>query len=444
MDLTKGDISKHVKDIAIPASIGFFFSTMLNVVDTYFAGWISTEALAALTISFPVFFIILAFVQGLSTGASALISNALGSGDEKLVERISAQVLSFGFISYLIVAPFGIYVSGPLFSLLGADGGYLFMAMEYMNVIFIGSIFFMLLYAANSILLAHGNSKVLKNFLIGSFFLNAALNPWFLFGGFGVPAMGIKGIALATVVTMLVGFLYVLYKVIQYGYFRLATWNDFIPKSQAFMEIAHQSFPASLNMMTIGIGIFVINYFIKDFGHEAVAAYGIGTRIEQLTLLPTIGLTIASLTIIGQNNGAKFYERIKQTLSITLRYGFFITFFGFFLMMFFPEALFRIFTQNPEVLSVGNSYLRIAAITSWAYMILAIYISTLQGMKYPSYAFIIGCARQIIVPVIVFYLLTKVFNEGLNSIWWSISLITWVAALITIFYTRIVIQQKTS
>lgn len=442
MDLTQGEISKHVKAIAIPAGLGFFFNTMFNVVDTYFAGWISTDALAALTISFPIFFIIIAFVQGLATGASALISNALGSKNEKRIEHISAQVLSFAFLFYCALLPICLIYSPKLFGLLGAQGAYLEMVQSYMNIIFYGSFFLILLYSANAILLSHGNSTVLKNFLIGGFFLNAILDPWFLFGGFGLPAMGIQGIALATVVTMALGFFYVIFKVIEAGYLSVTSFSDFLPEKKHFLDIAKQSFPASLNMMTIGIGIFIINFFIKDFGKPAVAAFGIGTRIEQISLMPVIGLTIAVLTIIGQNNGAKLYSRVQETLHISVKYGAIITLFGFLLMFFLPGLLFNIFSNDPEVITIGTTYLRIAAFTSWAYMILAIYISSLQGMKRPFYALVIGCIRQIILPVALFYFLTQVFDLGLKSIWWGIFLITWSAALITIYYTRYVIQRK--
>lgn len=442
MDLTQGEISKHVKAIAIPAGLGFFFNTMFNVVDTFFAGWISTEALAALTISFPVFFIIVAFVQGLSTGGSALISNALGSKNQKEAEKISAQILSFAFIFYCLLIPICLSVSPKLFQMLGAEGTYLTSVVSYMNIIFLGSFFLILLYSANAILLAHGNSTVLKNFLIAGFVLNALLDPWFLFGGFGLPAMGIQGIALATVVTMVLGFVYVFFKVIQSKYLKITSFADFIPQKSSFLDIAKQSFPASINMMTIGIGIFVINFFIKDFGQSAVAAFGIGIRIEQISLMPIIGLTIASLAIIGQNNGAKLYRRVQETLNITVKYGAFLTLFGCLLMLLFPVPLFQIFSSDGQVISLGENYLRIAALTSWAYMILAIYISTLQGMKHPFYALAIGFLRQIIFPLAVFYILTKILDFGINGIWWAIFCITWVAALVTIYYTKLIIQKK--
>lgn len=440
MDLTEGDISKHIRQIAIPASLGFFFNTMFNVVDTYFAGWISTDALAALSISFPIFFIVVAFVQGLATGASAIISNTLGARNEKSAEQMSAQILSFAFLSYLVIAPLGMYVSRPLFEILGASGSYLDMAESYMQTIFLGSIFFMLLYAANAILLARGNSRVLKNYLIGGFFLNAALNPLFLFGGFGIPAMGFPGIAVATVTTMVIGFFYITYEVVREGHLKDCRLIDFIPQKRAFIEIAKQSIPACLNMMTIGIGIFIISYFIKNFGPAAIAAYGIGMRIEQIVLLPSIGLTIAALAITGQNNGAKLYGRVEETLRTTLRYGLVLVLLGCLIMLTFSTHFFSLFTHDQEVLKLGPTYLRIAALTSWAYIILGLHISTLQGMKRPFYPFLIGCLRQIVVPILVFYIVMEVLGGNLTSLWWSIFAITWIAAIITVFYTRWIIK----
>lgn len=442
MDLTTGQISSHIKHIAIPASLGFFFNTMFNVVDTYFAGWISTEALAALAISFPIFFIVIALVQGISTGSSALIANALGERNELKAERISAQIMTYAIFAYGIITPIGILVSPTLFETLGATGNLLHMAVSYMNVIFIGSLFLILIYAANSILFARGNSVVLRNYLLGAFLLNILLNPWFLFGGFGLPAMGIQGIALATVVSMSLGLIYVLFKVIQGGYFRFAKYTDFLPDHQIFLEITKQSMPASLNMMTIGIGIFVINYFIKDFGQAALAAYGIATRIEQIALLPTIGLSVAALTIIGQNNGARLNERIEETLKTSIKYGIYVVLIGCIFLFFFPHKLMNFFTSDVDVIKIGTTYLRIAAFTEASYVILGISVSALQGMKLPFYALWLGLFRQIILPTVIFYVMTKILGLGLLSVWWSIFIITWSAAIFTHWYVERILKTR--
>lgn len=442
MDLTKGKINDHLRVIAIPASVGFFFNTMYNVVDTLFAGFISTEALAALSISFPVFFIMIAFVTGLSTGASALLSNKLGAGEIKELKTLTAQIISFAVATYIVVAPICLYVSSTLFELLGAHGDYLKMAVEYMKVIFIGSIFFILLYSANSMLMAHGNSRVMRNYLIGGFFLNSALDPWFLFGGFGIPAMGLSGIALATVLVMAAGVVYIFYEVIKDGYMTGIPAKAFIPKTEYFSAIARQSFPASLNMMTVGIGIFVITYFVKNFGEAAVAAYGICIRLEQIALLPTIGLTMATLSIVGQNNGAGHYDRIEEAIRQSLYYGFIVTIIGAAIMFLFPSQLISIFSNDPKVIEIGTTYLRIAAFISGSYVFLSVNVSALQGMKKPTYPMLIGILRQIILPVTAFYTLTQILHYGVTSIWLGIFTINWSAAILSIFVCRYVIESR--
>lgn len=436
MNLTEGDIVQHIRKIAIPACIGFFCSTMLNVVDTLFAGLVSTEALAALSISFPVFFIIIAFNSGLSTGSSALISNAIGEKNIPKARHLSGQVIAFGVLLYLFVAPLTYILTPFLFKMMGAKGDYLNMALSYMNIIIFGSIFFILMYASNSILLATGNTRAFRNFLVAGVMINALLDPWFLFGGFGLPAMGLPGIALATVVTMLLGAIYITKEAIKEGLFETCTLQDFIPKARSMYAIAQQSFPASLNMMTIGIGIIIITSFIKEFGTAAVAAYGITTRIEQIALLPTIGLTIAALAIIGQNNGARKYSRVKKTLLLALKYGLLLISIGAVFMFCFANQLVGFFTSDQDVIEVGSKYLRIAAATSWSYVILSICISALQGMKRPLFPLIIGLGRQIIAPPLVFYTLIHVFQFGIFGIWWGIFSIAWTAAIIVFFYTK--------
>lgn len=440
MNLTEGSIAKHIKELAMPASIGFFFNTMFNVVDTFFAGQISTDAIASLSISFPIFFLIIALDNGISVGSSALISNALGEGDKKSVKVLTAQAFSFGILISFVVAIVGLSVSPSLFRILGASGEYLELALSYINIIFLGAPFFVLNAAGNAILIAHGNSKTMRNVLILSFFLNCILDPWFLYGGFGVPAMGLKGIAVATITSMFIADLLVLRKLWVSGHLTGLVVKNFIPLYLVFIAILRQSLPAAMNMMSIALGIFVTTYYVKGFGSDAVAAFGIGMRVQQIFLLPTIGLTIATISITGQNNGAGRYERIQETIKISLKYGIRIMTVGAILLLLFPNAFMRIFTDDPLVTEVGVEYIRIAAISSWAYMIMAAYNSALQGMKRPNFPFLISALRQTIVPFIVFYIVIDQLEMGLLSIWISILLITWSAAIIVVLYARKVLR----
>ncbi len=409
---------------------------MFNVVDTYFGGQISTEALAALSLSFPVFFIIIAIGTGISTGTTALIAHELGAGKKKMAKHLAVQSITFGIILSFIMVALGISLSPLLFKLLGASGEYLSMSLAYMNVIFYGTLFFMLVYIFNAILNAEGDTKSFRNFLIAGFFMNILLDPWFMYGWFGFPALGIAGLAWATVVIQASGMFYLGFKMYKTHFIKHIDLKDLFPEKRAFLELIKQGIPSSLNMMTVGIGIFVITYFISGYGSAGVAAYGIATRVEQIFLLPTIGITIATLTLVSQNNGARKFQRVKESLSIGLRYGLSIMTLGTIIIFIFAQMLMSIFTKDPEVIIIGAQYLRIASFLTWAYVILFTNISALQGLKKPLFALWIGLGRQIIAPLIIFTFLAHILGWGLLGIWWGIFIINWIAALITIYYTK--------
>jgi len=435
-------IPKLIRQLAIPASVGFFFNTMYNVVDTYYGGLVSTQAVAALSLSFPVFFIIVSLSSGISTGTNALMSHALGEGNREQAKKYLTQAISFTVLLSLILTVIG-WLSGPyLFGLLGASGDYLDMALSYINVIFGGTILFTLSFVINSSLTSQGDTKTFRNFLIFGFFLNLLLDPWFMFGWLGFPALGLAGVAWATILIQFFSFLYVSYKATKNGILCKRCWHMFKPEAKYFKEISKQGFPASLNMMTIAIGIFIITYFISPFGSSAVAAYGIATRIDQIFLLPTIGLNIASLALIGQNNGAKKYDRVRLAYKTNLKYGIWIMFVGMILVLLLNKPLMQFFVKDANVVDIGTHYLTISALIYISYVISAISISTLQGLKKPFYAIWIGIYRQIIGPIAFFWLLVTFLKLGLSGIWWGIFIINWTAAIVTYFYTKNNLKNK--
>lgn len=442
MDLTEGNLKSHIWAIATPACVGLFFNTMLNVIDTFFAGMISTEAIAALSLSFPLFILIIAFDQGISSGASTLISNAFGEKQKEQVRLYSAQTLSFGVISSFFVMLIGLTTSRFIFIQMGASGHLLDLSLEFMNTLFWGASAFVMGAAANAILLAHGNTKVLRNFLVVGCLINAILDPWLLFGGFGVPPLGVRGIAIATVIVELLGTLYIMGYVVKKHYLRGCKVSDFIPKWLYFSNLLKQSVPSSLNMMAIGIGFFVINFFLKEFSDQAVAAFGIGTRVQQIFLLPTIGLSIATLSIIGQNNGAKLPLRIYETILITLKWGALIASIGMVTMLFFGKALIGIFSRDPSVIEIGYLFLVSAAISNWGYMVMGIYNSTLQGLKHPNFPFYTTLVRQVLLPLILFPLLIHYYQFGIASLWISIVVISLTAAIVTRTYALHVLRKS--
>jgi putative MATE family efflux protein len=440
-DLTTGPIPSLIKQVAIPSTVGFFFYTMFNFVDNKFAGMISTEALAALGLSFTVFFSIVALGHGFATGTTALIGAAIGAQKMDEARSYAIQGVSFAVLMGILICVLGINFSPLAFSSLGAKGEYLDICLAYMDRIFLGACFFTLNYMFSAVLNSQGLTKPFRNFLILGASLNVGLDPWFIFGGFGLPAMGIAGIAWATVLIQFVGVIYLGYKAHQTGLLDGISPAALMPKARFYKDILKQGFPASINSLSVGLGIYVINKYISLFGTEGVAAYSAAVRIEQVVLMPSIGLNTATLTIVAQNYGAGKFERIPETINKVLKYGAWIMLSGGVVLFVLAPQLMRFFSKDPVVVSQGTDYLYIAAFMLYSYVILYTNVSALQGLKRPMFAFYMGLARQIVAPLAVFHLLCVILDWGVMGVWWGIAIVTWSAALFAYFYARRLIRR---
>ena len=435
-DFISAHIPLLIRKLAIPASVGFIFNTLFNVVDTYYGGRISTAALAAMGLTFPVFFIILAMGMGMGTGTTALISQSLGAGQNEEADKIGYQAVTFSVINSVLLMIAGLATAPFLFRILGATNNYLDISVKYMDTILYGTVFFLINSILNSLLTARGDTRTYRNYLIVGFFLNLILDPWFIYGGLGFPALGIRGIGFSTVLIQFFGAIYMITITRKLNVFQNAHLRDFIPDRKYFSALFGQGFPASLNMLTVALGIFVITWFASKFGKEAVAAYGIATRIEQIALLPTIGLNIAALTLAAQNMGANRPERVYESWKLNLQYGLGIISFGTLAVLLFARQLMQAFTADVQVIEIGIEYLQIAALFFFAYIFLNMSVSTLQGMKKPLYAIFVGVYRQILMPLPLFLFLAVFLHWGTKGIWWGIFLVNWSAGIFTFFYTR--------
>ena len=447
MNITSDPVPRLVVKIAAPASIGYFFNTMYNLVDTYFGGRISTGGLAALSMSFPVFVILLSLGFGISSGTGALIANAIGAGDEEKAKRYHAQSLTFAFIVSIICTAVVMVFLPSIFRFLGATGDTLSSALRYARVLVGGSLFFILNYILNAGLTARGDTKSFRNMLMAGFLLNIGLDPLLLYGlSLGgvtiIPAMYEAGIALATILIQALGFLYLLHRVRRAKILEGITASDFKPNGAMIREIAGQSMPTALSMMTMALGTFVITYYVSQYGTNAVAAYGASIRIEQVALVPTIGLNTALATLVGQNNGAKRMDRVIQAFKVTLLAGLVIKLTILPPILIFARPLMKIFSQDPEVIRIGISYLFIEAITFYSYVVLHQANSVLQGLKKPAMIMWIGLYRQIPAPLAVFSFIVFVMKADVSGIWWGLAGVNWSAALFVLFFSLRLLKQR--
>jgi len=434
-NLLEDPIPRLVRSIAIPASAGYLCNTLFNVTDTWFAGQISTDALAALSLSFPVFFVVIAVASGLSTGVSALLANVVGSGRSDEACTLASRSLLFTMFASLAITAIGMAGCGPAFRAMGSAEEPARLATDYMMIIFSGSVFFNLNHLFNAFLVARGDTHTYRNVLLVGVVLNAVLDPWFMYGGFGVPALGFNGIAGSTVLIQAGASLY-LYTTVRRRALIKPGLAALRPDVESYRQILAQSGPAILNMSTIGIGILVLTYFVNEHGTAAVAAYGIATRIEQIVLLPAIGLNVAVLAVVGQNNGAGRFARAREAVKSALRFGGAILIPGSLAMIFVPDAAMRIFSGDPAVIAPGAQYLRVAAFILYAYVMLFVMAAALQAIKRPMFAVWIGLYRQLIAPVVIIYGLSRWTNLGLWSVWISVFFTTWSSAFMIGWYTK--------
>lgn len=427
-DLTRGAIYKHMIRIGIPAALGMLFNTLYNLTDNWFAGQISDEALSGLSIASIVFAAFLALGMGLQSGTSAMVAADLGTRQpEKVRDWINCSHGITWFLSLLILG-LGWIFAQDLLHFLSGDKSIIDKAWDYTSVILFGNVFFNLTSAFAGALIAHGNTTAYRNVLIAGFFANWLLNPLFIY----VFDFGVAGLAWSTVLIKLGSAAY-LWKELK------AETEDLTKPSYDFnrwKQLLAQIMPASMNMLTIIIGGYITIYFISQFGDNPVAGYSVGIRLEQLLLLPALGLNASVMALVGQNFGAGHYERVIEIYHKSLKLALLVSLFAIPVMLFLSPLMMDQFTDDPEIIAVGVYYLRVDAFAFIGYTVLFCSNASLQAIKQPIFPLIIGLLRQIIVPTMVFYLLIKVMNQGLHSIFWAIVTIVLFSAVMALVYTQ--------
>ncbi len=440
-DLTVGKITKLIRTIAIPAVVGTFFQTLYNIVDVKFAGMISPYALTGLSKVFPVYFVIIALSAGLSIGATALVSNYLGKKDFNKASLIFSQSIVVAIMGSIFVAVFGIYIAPVILKFLSTDANTFAYAIDYINVIFIGSIIFFLLTVSNVALTARGDTKSYRNVLIFGFFLNIALNPLFIYGLGPVPAMGVSGIAIATLCAEFIALIYILSKVLKTEIKDFVSFDCFFPKKDMIIEILKQAMPTSISMVSVGFGIFILFYFVSLYSDVAAGGYGAGVRFEQLFLLPIIGLNTSTLALVGQNYGALKFERIKEIYDKTIVIGITAMIIGGTIIYLLSGIVMGFFTDDPEQIYYGSQYLKIAAFIGPVYPIFFISGALFQGLKKAHYQTAINLLRMIIFPLIFLTIGVKYFDINFREMFLILLVINWIFGLLVLFFSRRLITQ---
>ena len=441
MNLLKDEVSLLVRKLAVPASVGTLFQTLYTIVDTFYAGKISPEALSALSKSFPIYFLIIATSIGVTVAGTSLIGSSIGEKNEKNVLSYFGNVIIYSIIISIVVSILGFAFGEKIFLLMNSSQEVTILGLEYINVIFLGTILFILVVALNSFLHAEGDTKTYRNVLIFSFFLNIILNPIFIFGFLFIPPLGITGIGIATLIAQFVSLLVILIKILNNQRIKQITLDHFKAKFFFLKNIFFQSMPITIAILGYSIAATIVFTYVGLFGEYAVAGYGSATRIEQVVLLPILGINTAIISIIAQNIGAKYYDRVEQSYFTSIKYGLFIMLIAGVVIFISADIVPKVFSSNPEVIMHGSMYLKISAFILPAYPIFFLSNGFFMALKKSEKAMVNNIARNVLVPVLSFYI-AKYLNADFKTFFYIWAIFQWLISLMLLFYVKYYIKHK--
>lgn len=433
VDLTEGPIAGHFRTLAIPAAMGMLFSTLYNVVDVYFAGQISTDAQAGLAIGFQAFFIMMSVGIGIGSAMGALVGNARGRRDDADARQTAMQGLSFATAATGLLIVLGAFIGPLLIVIVSEPGAYRDAATGYFYWLLAALPGFLLAFAGNGILQAHGDSVTMQRAMMVAFLANVGLNPLFIYGVPGViPGMGFNGIALSTIVSQTGVMLYVLRAVLALRVIRGAGPSELRPDASTYRAILVQMAPTSLSFTVLFISSFVVQFALSNFGGHAIAAYGIALRIEQILLLPVLGMTGALLPIAAQNFGAGNHDRMREALWFCWKVSLLMGLIAGPVLWLGGGIAMSLFTEDAEVIAVGHSYLKVDSILFFLYAMLFSINSLLQAFKRPIWTLWISIYRQGFGVAFFIWLLVGVLGMDVVGVWLGIGIAVstgWVIAL---------------
>ena len=441
MNILTDDIKKLIRRLAIPASIGTLFQTLYNIVDTFYAGRISPEALSALSKSFPVYFILIATSIGVTVAGTSLIGNSIGEKNEKNSIYYFSQTIIFAVLISIIITLLGLSFSDNIFKLMGSTEYVTNLGLQYTNIIFYGSILFILVVAINSLLHAEGDTKTYRNVLILSFLINVFLNPILIFGFMFIPALGIKGLGISTLIAQFTSLVIIILKVLKNDRIKKLTKEYFVPKFYYLKNIFFQSMPISISICGYSIAAAIIFTYVGMSGEYATAGYGVGTRIEQVVLLPILGINTAIITIIAQNFGAQNFQRIKETYIGAIKYSLIIMVTCSIIVFVFSNNITSIFSSDQTVIEYGGKYLQISAFVLSAYPIFFLSNGFFMGLKKSEYAMISNLFRNVLNPILVFYF-AKLYSASFEQFFWIWVIINWIFSICYFLFTYNYIRSK--
>ena len=408
VDMTYGDISKQLFMFTIPILLSQILQQFYNIADTAIIGrYIGTDALAAIGSTGLLISVIVNFFIGLSTGVSAVIANQFGANEYDKLKKSISTLLAVSVLLGIVFTIGSLIFMKPIINILQTPKGVYSLAIDYLKICFLGITFQLLYNIGTAILRALGNTKDPLYFLIFSCILNLILDILFIvyFG------WGVKGAAIATLISQILATLLVMYKIMSLDDNCKLSLKQIKIYRGYTKDIFLVGLPAGLQAIFMSISSLIIQSSINSFGAEAMAGMTIFAKVEGFLYFPLFSLGLAVTGFVGQNFGAKEYVREKEGINISLKISVYTSLIFIIILNIFAPYILRLFTNDAAVIKVGLESIRIVFPSYVLYAMNQIYIGSLRGIEKTFEPMLISLFAHCIFRVIWCFVLLQYFHD---------------------------------
>ncbi|MDF3129673.1 MATE family efflux transporter [Kiritimatiellaeota bacterium B1221] len=397
--LTTGPVGSELLRMTGPMTVGLLANMLFNLVDTYFIGKLGQQELAAMAFTFPLVFFVTGSSMGMSIGVSSVVSRAIGAGEGERVRMLTSHSLLLGLVVVISLLSVGYPLLNPILLAMGATRDLLPLIRSYMLPWGCGIAFIVIPMLGNSVIRASGNTMIPSMVMLIAGFINVILDPLFIFGWGPIPAMGLQGAALATIIAYLV-ICVVMFSLLRFKYkllvFKLGSLRAVWTSWKEVMVIAC---PATVTNQMIPVANGVLTAIVSRNGEAAVAAWGVSTRIESLMMSPFFALSTVMAPFVGQNSGADRPDRIREAICFTGKFCFAGSLLIWLTVAGFGQQIAGMFTVNPESLRLIQQHLWIVPASYGFFAWKLQFTSAFNALRHPFYSSVTFLGRFFILMI---------------------------------------------
>lgn len=426
--------------ISVPIIISMLVQALYNIVDSIFvAKFDNVAGTGALTAAFPVQNLMIALAVGLAVGTSALLSRSLGQKDKKKVDLVAGQGFLLTACGYLVFLLFGLFFLKPyVVSQVGADSLLYTYSMDYLSVICVCSVGVFVQVVCERLLQATGKSVLSMVVQLSGAIVNLILDPILIFGLGSIPAMGVKGAAIATVVGQCIaGAVGIVLNLTCNREITLRV-RSFIPNFRLLREMLVIGIP-SVCMQAIGsVMTFSMNKILISFSVEAMNVFGIYFKLQSFVFMPIFGLTNGMIPIVAYNYGADRRDRVMATVKLSAATAIGYMLLGCLAFQLLPETLLGFFNASEEMLAVGVPALRTISLSFVLAGLSIICSASCQAFGKSVYSLFVSIGRQLVVLIPAAYLLS--LSGEVNAIWFAFPISELMSVALSVIFFIITIR----